>query len=69
MAIAAGKLRPSSAPIWTQSAYSATSSACSSSIASVTTAVAMGDLSKKITVPVKGDILELKKTINTMVDK
>src|SRR5437660_8586648 len=38
-------------------------------IASVTTAVAMGDLSKKITVPVKGEILELKNTINTMVDQ
>src|SRR5207245_540638 len=38
-------------------------------IASVTTAVAMGDLSKKITVPVKGEILELKNTVNTMVDQ
>ncbi|HEX8521656.1 MAG TPA: HAMP domain-containing protein [Tepidisphaeraceae bacterium] len=38
-------------------------------IASVTTAVANGDLSKKITVPVKGEILELKQTINTMVDQ
>src|SRR3989440_379800 len=38
-------------------------------IASVTTAVAMGDLSKKITVPVKGEILELKNTINVMVDQ
>ena len=37
-------------------------------IAEVTTAVANGDLSKKITVDVKGEILELKKTINTMVD-
>src|SRR5690348_892625 len=37
-------------------------------IAAVTTAVAGGDLSKKITVDVKGEILELKKTINTMVD-
>jgi HAMP domain-containing protein/signal transduction histidine kinase/CheY-like chemotaxis protein len=36
-------------------------------IAAVTTAVAMGDLSKKITVDVKGEILELKDTINTMV--
>src|SRR5205085_982710 len=35
----------------------------------VTTAVANGDLSKKITVPVKGEILELKETINTMVDQ
>ncbi|HEY2586743.1 MAG TPA: HAMP domain-containing protein, partial [Tepidisphaeraceae bacterium] len=38
-------------------------------IAQVTTAVANGDLSKKITVPVKGEILELKQTINTMVDQ
>ena len=37
-------------------------------IALVTTAVATGDLSKKITVDVKGEILELKNTINTMVD-
>src|SRR3954468_23419235 len=37
-------------------------------IADVTTAVAKGDLSKKITVDVKGEILELKNTINTMVD-
>ncbi|MBD2103043.1 HAMP domain-containing protein [Leptolyngbya sp. FACHB-261] len=38
-------------------------------IAEVTTAVANGDLSKKITVDVKGEILELKNTINTMVDQ
>ena len=38
-------------------------------IAEVTTAVARGDLSKKITVDVKGEILELKSTINTMVDQ
>jgi HAMP domain-containing protein/signal transduction histidine kinase/CheY-like chemotaxis protein len=38
-------------------------------IAEVTTAVANGDLSKKITVDVKGEILELKITINTMVDQ
>jgi len=38
-------------------------------IAEVTTAVANGDLSKKITVEVKGEILELKNTINTMVDQ
>src|SRR5438045_466068 len=38
-------------------------------IALVTTAVANGDLSKKITVDVKGEIRELKNTINTMVDK
>ncbi|HET7814666.1 MAG TPA: HAMP domain-containing protein, partial [Candidatus Baltobacteraceae bacterium] len=38
-------------------------------IAEVTTAVANGDLSKKITVPVRGEILELKNTINTMVDQ
>ncbi|MBI4248486.1 MAG: response regulator, partial [Elusimicrobia bacterium] len=38
-------------------------------IADVTTAVAKGDLSKKITVSVQGEILELKNTINTMVDQ
>jgi HAMP domain-containing protein len=38
-------------------------------IADVTTAVANGDLSKKITVDVKGEVLELKNTINTMVDQ
>src|SRR5207237_804721 len=38
-------------------------------IADVTTAVARGDLSKKITVDVKGEILELKNTINVMVDQ
>ncbi len=38
-------------------------------IAEVTTAVASGNLSKKITVDVKGEILELKNTINTMVDQ
>src|SRR5438067_1183386 len=38
-------------------------------IAEVTTAVATGDLSKKITVEVRGEILELKNTINTMVDQ
>src|SRR5262249_31192111 len=38
-------------------------------IADVTKAVANGDLSKKITVDVKGEILELKNTINTMVDQ
>src|SRR5688500_4901298 len=37
--------------------------------AEVTTAVANGDLSKKITVDVKGEILELKNTVNTMVDQ
>ena len=37
-------------------------------ISEVTTAVAKGDLSKKISVEVKGEILELKNTINTMVD-
>ena len=36
-------------------------------IADVTTAVARGDLSKKITLDVQGEILELKDTINTMV--
>src|SRR2546428_8661858 len=38
-------------------------------IADVTTAVAGGDLSKKITVEAKGEILQLKETINTMVDQ
>src|SRR4051812_23052888 len=38
-------------------------------IAEVTTAVAQGDLSKKITADVQGEILELKNTINTMVDQ
>src|SRR5437016_2222068 len=37
-------------------------------IAEVTTAVANGDLSRKITVDVRGEVLELKNTINTMVD-
>src|SRR5208282_4524540 len=38
-------------------------------IADVTTAIAKGDLSKKITADVKGEILELKNTINVMVDQ
>ena len=38
-------------------------------IAEVTTAVAKGDLSRKITADVRGEILELKNTINTMVDQ
>src|SRR3970282_1487705 len=38
-------------------------------LAEGTTAVARGDLSKKITVDVKGEILELKSTVNTMVDQ
>jgi HAMP domain-containing protein len=38
-------------------------------IAAVTTAVANGDLTKKITIDVKGELLELKNTINTMVDQ
>src|SRR5207302_2034113 len=38
-------------------------------IADVTTAVANGDLSKKITVEVRGEILQIKETINTMVDQ
>src|SRR5213076_253214 len=38
-------------------------------IAEVTTAIANGDLSKKITVDVRGEILEMKKTINTLVDR
>src|SRR6185369_3546686 len=39
------------------------------SIAQVTTAVAKGDLSQKIRVDARGEILELKETINTMVDQ
>src|SRR5207247_5630158 len=38
-------------------------------VAQVTTAVARGDLSRKITVDVRGEIIELKETINTMVDQ
>ncbi len=38
-------------------------------IAQVTTAVAQGDLSQKVSVDVKGETLELKSTINTMVDQ
>src|SRR5262245_40009721 len=38
-------------------------------IAAVTTAVANGDLTKKITVDVQGELLELKITVNTMVDQ
>jgi methyl-accepting chemotaxis protein len=38
-------------------------------IADVATAIAKGDLSKKITVDAKGELLELKNTINTMVDQ
>src|SRR5205823_5710302 len=38
-------------------------------IAEVTTAVAQGDLSKKITVEARGEVLELKETVNTMVDQ
>ncbi len=38
-------------------------------IADVATAIACGDLSRKITVDVKGEILQLKKTMNTMVDQ
>ena len=38
-------------------------------IAEVSTAIASGDLSKKITVDVQGEILELKNTVNTMVDQ
>ncbi len=38
-------------------------------IADVATAIANGDLSRKITVDVKGEILELKNTVNTMVDQ
>src|SRR5207253_4318165 len=40
-----------------------------SDIAEVTTAVARGDLTQKITVDVRGEILELKNTVNTMVDQ
>src|SRR5436189_6275373 len=38
-------------------------------IADIATAIARGDLSRKITVDVKGEILQLKNTINTMVDQ
>ena len=38
-------------------------------IAEVATAIARGDLSRKITVDVRGEILQLKETINTMVDQ
>src|SRR5207237_300011 len=38
-------------------------------IATVTTAVANGDLSKKVTVDVRGEFLELKETVNTMIDQ
>jgi len=38
-------------------------------IATVTTAVARGDLSRKITVPAHGEVLELKETVNEMVDQ
>src|SRR5204862_68294 len=38
-------------------------------IADVATAIARGDLARKITVDVKGEILQLKETINTMVDQ
>ena len=38
-------------------------------IAEVTTAIANGDLSRKITVDVRGEILQLKETLNTMVDQ
>src|SRR5207249_6633713 len=38
-------------------------------VAEVTTAVATGDLSRKITVDVRGEMLELKETVNTMVDQ
>src|SRR5690606_13697949 len=38
-------------------------------IAEVTTAVAKGDLSRKVTVDVRGEVLELKNTVNTMVDQ
>jgi HAMP domain-containing protein len=38
-------------------------------IADVTTAVARGDLTQKITADVRGEVLELKRTINTMVDQ
>src|SRR5262249_35442403 len=47
----------------------ANTTAHSRNIAEVTTAVARGDLSRKITVDVKGEILELKNTTNTMVDQ
>src|SRR5207249_1104613 len=59
---------------WKDFTYSANSMAGNltnqvRNIADVTKAVAAGDLSKKITVEVKGEILELKNTVNTMVDQ
>src|SRR5206468_2672589 len=65
---------PGVAGTWTDPTRNATDMAANltgqvRNIAEVTTAVARGDLSKKITVDVKGEILELKNTINTMVDQ
>ena len=61
---ARGKTSPTPSTRWP-----ATSPAQVRNIAEVTTAVANGDLSKKITVDVRGEVLELKGTINTMVDQ
>src|SRR5205085_1934751 len=65
---------PGAAGIWKDLTDSVNAMAASltgqmRNIAEVTTAVAKGDLSKKITVDVRGEILELKSTINTMVDQ
>src|SRR5205807_2396899 len=61
---------PDALPIFTDSVNSMAGNLTSQvrNIAEVTTAVAAGDLSKKVTVDVKGEILELKNTVNTMVD-
>ena len=61
---ARGRTSPTTSTRWP-----ATSPSQVRNIAEVTTAVARGDLSKKITVDVRGEILELKNTINTMVDQ
>src|SRR5207253_2283653 len=63
-----GVARPSKALTDTVNAMGANLTAQVRTIAEVSTAVARGDLSQKITVDVSGEILELKETINTMVD-
>src|SRR4030088_913372 len=65
---------PGAAGTWkdltaSENAMASTLTAQVRNIAAVTTAVARGDLSRKITVDVKGEILELKDTFNTMVDQ
>src|SRR5439155_1628490 len=56
-------------PIYTVNSMGSNLTGQVRNIAVVTTAVARGDLSRKITVDVKGEILEMKNTINTMVDQ